>query len=109
MNTRVTGTPRVLLRFEGLAMLVAAVLGYQALNASWRLFALLLLIRDVTLVAYLAGPRIGALAYNAVHSYVAPGVLAVLAYPGVVRSAWPICLISRASFAFASDAQKRCR
>lgn len=93
MNTPVTGAPRVLLRVEGLAMLVAALLGYQALHASWRLFALLLLIPDVALVAYLSGPRVGALAYNAMHIYLAPGVLAVLAYLNVVPGAWPICLV----------------
>jgi hypothetical protein len=93
MDTPVTGAPRVLLRLEGLALLVAAVLGYQALNSSWWLFALLLLLPDVALVAYLAGPRFGALAYNAVHTYVAPGALAALAYVNVIPDAWPICLI----------------
>jgi hypothetical protein len=93
MNTPVTGTPRVLLRIEGLIFLTGAVLGYAALHASWLLFALLFLIPDVALVAYLAGPRVGALAYNAAHTYVAPGVLAVLAYLGVVPGAWPICLV----------------
>ena len=93
MNTAVTGTPRILLRIEGLAFLVGAVLAYTAINASWRVFALLLLIPDVTLVAYMAGPRAGALAYNAAHTFVAPGVLAVLAYVGIVPGAWPICLV----------------
>ena len=40
MDTPVTGAPRVLLRLEGLALLVAALLGYEALNSSWWLFAL---------------------------------------------------------------------
>jgi hypothetical protein len=92
MNTPVTGTPRVLLRIEGFAFLVAAVLGYAALRGSWLLFALVLLIPDVSLIAYAAGPRAGALVYNAAHTYIAPGVLAALAYLGVVPGAWPICL-----------------
>jgi hypothetical protein len=93
MNTPVTGIPRALLRIEGLAVFVAALVGFQIVDASWRLFALLFLIPDVALVAYVGGPRIGALAYNAVHTYVAPGVLAALAYLDVLPGASPLCLV----------------
>ena len=74
-------------------MLIAAVAGYQALGASWTVFAVLLLVPDLGLAGYLAGPRIGAFTYNIVHTYLAPAVLAALAYLGVVPNAWPICLI----------------
>lgn len=93
MDTPVSGTPRVLLRIEGLAVLVGGVVGYRALGASWLMFALLFLVPDAALAAYVAGPRVGAHVYNALHSYVAPAVLAALAYLGVVPGAWPICLI----------------
>ena len=93
MDTPVSGTPRVLLRLEGLALLTAAVVGYRELHASWWLFAVLLLVPDIALVAYAAGPRFGALAYNAVHSYLAPALLAVLAYTFGLPSLWPLCLI----------------
>lgn len=93
METPVTGTPRVLLRLEGLAVLVGAVLGYDALNASWLRFALLSLLPDAALVGYVAGPRVGAIAYNAAHTYLAPAMLGVLAYLNVLPGAWPICLI----------------
>jgi hypothetical protein len=93
MNSAVSGTPRLLLRFEGLAMLVAATIGYSIIDGSWRLFALLLLVPDAAMVGYAAGPRVGAIVYNAAHSYVAPAVLALLAYMNVVEAAWPICLI----------------
>src|SRR5436853_1715336 len=93
MDTPVTGTPRLVLRFEGFAVLAAAVIGYRALDAGWSQFALLLLVPDLALAAYLVGPRFGAAAYNAVHSYVAPALLAALAYGVGLPRVWPCCLI----------------
>jgi hypothetical protein len=93
MDSPVSGAPRVLLRLEGLALLVAATIGFHAIGGSWALFALLLLVPDVALIAYLAGPRLGALAYNAAHSYLAPAGLALLTYLNPVAGGWPICLI----------------
>ena len=93
MDTPVSGTPRVLLRMEGLAMLIAALAGYYAIGGSWALFAALLLLPDLALVAYVSGPRTGALAYNAVHTYFGPLGLAALAYLGITPTAWPICLV----------------
>jgi hypothetical protein len=93
MNTPVTGTPRVLLRLEGLSVLMAAVVGYQAIGAGWGFFAVLLLLPDLSLIAYAAGPRVGAVAYNAVHTYFGPAGLAAYAYVGDAPAVWPICLI----------------
>ena len=93
MDTPVSGTPRLLLRLEGVAVLAAAVIAYQGLGASWSMFALLLLVPDAALIAYVGGPRIGALAYNAAHTYLAPAILAGLAWFDVVPGAWPLCLI----------------
>jgi hypothetical protein len=75
MNAAV-GSVRVWLRVEGLAILVAAVLFYWAQGASWISFAVLFLAPDLSMLGYLAGPRAGATAYNIVHSYVLPLVLA---------------------------------
>ncbi|MGH7470459.1 MAG: DUF4260 domain-containing protein [Longimicrobiales bacterium] len=74
-------------------MLVAAVIGYRELGASWWLFALLLLLPDVALGAYAAGPRVGATVYNAFHSYLAPVLVAAVAYFSSVPILWAICLI----------------
>jgi hypothetical protein len=93
MDTPVSGTPRLLLRGEGLIVLGAATLAYHNLGGSWGLFALLFLVPDISLVGYLAGPRAGALAYNAVHTYLAPALLGAFAYLGIVPNAWPLCLI----------------
>jgi hypothetical protein len=67
-----------LLRLEGLAVLAAAVSAYAVIGGSWPLFALLLLAPDVAMVGYRFGPAVGAAAYNAVHTYLAPAALGAL-------------------------------
>jgi hypothetical protein len=74
----VTGGVRIMLRLEGLALFVGMLLLYPQLGDSWWIFALLFLAPDLSFIAYLAGPRIGALVYNAVHCYVAPIALMAL-------------------------------
>jgi hypothetical protein len=71
-----TGPVRAFLRLEGLAALVLATLLYAQGGYSWVLFAILFLTPDLSFLAYLAGPRAGAAAYNAVHSYAGPLLLA---------------------------------
>jgi hypothetical protein len=74
----VNGGVRLLLRAEGLVVLAASVAAYTQFGAGWVWFAALFLLPDLSFLAYLAGPRWGALAYNAAHSYVgAVGLLAV--------------------------------
>jgi hypothetical protein len=88
----VSGAPRAWLRLEGLAVLSLALLLYGRGGHSWLLFAALFLAPDLSVVAYLAGPRLGALGYNLAHSYVGPALAAVLALltgrPPVVACLW---------------------
>jgi hypothetical protein len=93
LNTPVSGTPRLLLRLEGFVLLVAAVVAYQLIGGSWLRFGLLLLVPDVGLAGYAANPRVGAAAYNALHTYMAPAALALLGLSGVLTDVWPLCLI----------------
>ena len=72
-------SPLVLLRLEGLFVLLAAVFGYALLGASWGLFLALLLVPDVFMLGYLVGPRFGALVYNAGHTYAVPILLGAAA------------------------------
>ena len=74
----VTGTPRIILRLEGLAVLALATWLFARGGHSWPLFAILFLVPDVSFAAYAMGPRIGALGYNLLHSYVGPIVLGAL-------------------------------
>jgi hypothetical protein len=77
--TGVSGTPRVILRVEGAALLVVATLAYAHLGAAgWGLFAALFFVPDVAFFGYLAGPRVGAAAYNLTHSTLGPAILGLL-------------------------------
>ncbi len=68
----VGGVPRLVLRIEGATILVLAVLLDAEVGLSWWLFAALFLAPDLSFLGYLAGPRAGAIIYNAVHTLVAP-------------------------------------
>jgi len=71
----VTGGVKILLRLEGLALFAGMVLLYHAWGSSWLVFALLFLVPDLSFLAYLAGARVGAIGYNAAHSYLGPMAL----------------------------------
>ena len=85
----VTGAPRRWLRVEGLATLVAGAGIYLATGGPWLLLVPLLLVVDVSMAGYLAGPRTGALVYNLVHNQ-ATGLLVLGA--GVVAGVSPLVL-----------------
>ncbi|WP_036255382.1 DUF4260 domain-containing protein [Methylocapsa acidiphila] len=71
----VNGAPLLLLRAEGLAIALASIAAFSGSGASWPLFAALILAPDLSMLFYLLGPRSGAAAYNAVHTYVGPALL----------------------------------
>ncbi|HEX4302044.1 MAG TPA: DUF4260 domain-containing protein [Rhizomicrobium sp.] len=72
----VGGGARALLRLEGLGLLCGAAALYWRSGGDWRLFAALFLAPDLSFAGYLGGPRIGAAAYNAMHSTVGALLLA---------------------------------
>ena len=74
-----SGAVRHILRLEGAVVAGAALIAYTHLGASWWLFALAVAAPDLSIVAYLAGPRTGALAYNLAHSTVGPVLLGIFA------------------------------
>lgn len=49
---------------------------YSQHGLGWLVFVLLLLVPDLSMAGYLAGPRWGALSYNLFHTYTAPLLLA---------------------------------
>jgi hypothetical protein len=59
----------ILLRLEALALGLLCVWLYKNFHQSWWLFAALILVPDLSMLGYLAGPRIGAFVYNAVHNW----------------------------------------
>ncbi|TIS47856.1 MAG: DUF4260 family protein, partial [Mesorhizobium sp.] len=64
-------------RLEWVVAAVVAIVFYEMTGVSWWLFALLILAPDLSMLGYLAGPRVGAVAYNALHILIAPLVLAL--------------------------------
>ena len=71
----VTGGLRTLLRLEGLTLFVGMTLLYAVWDGSWWVYAIVFLVPDLSFAAYLAGPRAGAIVYNAAHSYMTPMAL----------------------------------
>lgn len=75
MTGSASGGVRVLLRIEGLCVLVVSLLAYAKLGGGWGIFALFFLAPDLSFLGYLAGPRVGAVSYNVAHSIIGPLVL----------------------------------
>jgi hypothetical protein len=82
----VAGGVAAVLRAEGLALFAGTTFFYLISDAPWQLYALLFFAPDLGFLGYLLGPRVGAAAYNALHSTVAPLLLAIA---GIV-AVWPI-------------------
>jgi hypothetical protein len=71
--------PRLLLRLEGATVGALAVGSYLELGGPLWLLAALALAPDLSMAAYLAGPRVGSYGYNAAHTYAGPLVLGAAA------------------------------
>ena len=89
----VTGSVSTLLRLEGLVAAVASALLYARTGASWWLFAGLWLAPDLSMLAYLKRPCLGARYYNAAHTYLLPGVLGRLGWLLNANALLPFALI----------------
>ena len=78
--------PRYLLRLEGLVVFAAATTIYFVDGGSWLLFLVLFLAPDVSMVGYVVDARIGAMAYDVVHTALLPAVLLA----GTWYVGWPL-------------------
>lgn len=76
----VTGAVRGILRAEGAATLVACCGLYAWTGFGWLAFVLLFLVPDLSMLGYLIGPRIGAVAYNGMHSNISPMLLGLVGF-----------------------------
>lgn len=82
-----------ILRCEGFAVAALTAYLYARSGASWWLFAALWLAPDLSMLGYLAGPRLGARVYNSIHAYVTPITLAVCAMALHAERLLPVALI----------------
>jgi hypothetical protein len=96
----VTGSVRWWLRAEGLAALAAASALYAGTGRGWGLFAVLFLAPDLSFAGYLGGPRAGAAAYNALHSYVGPLALALVGHAVRQPALLPLAYVWAAHIGF---------
>lgn len=71
---------KLLLRLEGACYGIAALLIYWQQGFSWWLFAGLILVPDLSMLGYLAGPRVGAICYNIMHATVLPWAILLYCY-----------------------------
>ena len=83
----------ILLRLEGLAVAAITAVLYARTGTSWWLFAVLWLAPDLSMLGYLAGPCHGARIYNAFHTYLLPGMLALAALVLPAHGFMPVALI----------------
>jgi hypothetical protein len=82
-----------MLHLEGLVLLLGAVAFYSLLGGNWLVFALLLFAPDLSALGYLVDTRVGAFAYNSVHTYLLPGLVLALGYALDAPLAMQIALI----------------
>lgn len=83
-NGYVTGGMRWLLRLEGVAIFLFSLMAYEFMGFPWGFFILVFLVPDLSLLAYFHSPRVGAIVYNTMHSYILP--LMLFAYGFFVSS-----------------------
>ena len=109
MEGSVTGGVRLLLRLEGLSLLLVGLFAYAEFGGGWGVFALFFFAPDLSFLGYLAGPRVGAASYNSAHSLIgALGVLAAgifLSVPAAVAAGiiWRLISASTGRSAMASS------
>jgi hypothetical protein len=101
VNARVNGRgltgavvewPRIWLRLEGLAALIGGIVGYRAFGGDLLWLVPLLLLVDVSMIGYLAGPHPGAIVYNVAHNWftalVVLGAGLAFALPPLALAGW---------------------
>lgn len=89
MSGSTRGAVRIVLRLEGLCVLIAASVAYSKVGLGWGTFALFFLTPDLSFLGYLAGPKVGAIAYNSAHSYV--GAVACLVAGSLLSAPTILC------------------
>ena len=83
----------LIIRLEWAVVAVVAVVFYASSGVSWWLFAVLILAPDLSMLGYLGGPRIGAIAYNALHILIVPVLLLLAGHLSGSATAIAVALI----------------
>ena len=67
--------PKFLLRVESFVITAVLLVLYGRVGGSWVLFFAAILVPDLSILGYAAGPRVGAATYNLAHTYSLPMIL----------------------------------
>ena len=89
----VRGTPRIILRLEGLVVAALCIWLFARIGEPWWLFAVLLLVPDLSMLGYFGGPALGATSYNLFHTLAVPIVVILAALASTSNAALAIGLI----------------
>jgi hypothetical protein len=93
MDGATHGSVRGVLRLEALALFAIAIALYVNFGDGWKLFAMLILVPDLSMLFYVFGSRVGAFAYNAMHSTIGPAIIGTVGYLGGPPILVPAALI----------------
>jgi hypothetical protein len=85
--------PRILLHFEGLAVLVSSIALYFHEGWGWVTLVVLLLAPDLAALGYLVNNRVGAITYDLIHTYALPLALLVFGVLAETPTAMQIAAI----------------
>ena len=86
----VVGTPKVVLRVEGMVLFAGSIALFAAQGQQWWLYPALLLAPDIFMLGYLRNTKLGSIFYNLGHSY--PVAAVVLAIGFMISSGFTIAL-----------------
>ncbi len=89
MSGATIGGERLMLRIEGLCVLIASLVAYSKDGIGWSTFALFIFTPDIAFLGYLANRKIGAISYNLAHSYI--GAVACLVAVSVLPIPTLLC------------------
>ncbi|HKV31125.1 MAG TPA: DUF4260 domain-containing protein [Candidatus Dormibacteraeota bacterium] len=85
--------PIALQRLEGGMLLALSLLLFWKYSGAWLLYVVLILAPDLFMLAYLRGPRVGATAYNLGHTWLLPGLVAIIGLLAGASGAGSVALI----------------
>lgn len=91
---------KLLLRLEGLAVLLVSVLIYSRTDGHWGIFALWFFVPDLAMAGYALGSRAGAVLYNLTHSYIGALLLIAIAVIWPTAVTLPVGIIWMAHIGF---------
>ena len=90
---------KTIIQLEELGLFLFSIYLYSTLSLPWWYFPLLFFVPDLSMAAYIAGPRVGAYAYNVIHHR----ALALIYYvAGMSLGAIPLALAGVILFAHSS-------